>query len=54
MVLKLLACLDSIQLVALLKEEFRQMAAVLPRDRNNQSSFGREGGHGGDGDVVVC
>ena len=40
--------LDPMNLVALLKQQLRQVAAVLPRDAGNEGGFGREGEHLGE------
>jgi len=40
------APLDAMHLVALLQKEFRQVAAVLPRDARDQGGFGRRRRHG--------
>jgi hypothetical protein len=45
--------LDPMHLVAILQEELRQVAAVLPCDAGDQGGFGRGCGHGGEGEVRV-
>ena len=41
------APLDAMHLIALLQQQLRQVAAVLPRDAGDQGGFGRGCGHGG-------